>query len=374
MRFVLSSSELLRGLVSVSRVLANKPALAILDNFLFDLKDNSLTVTASDGETTLRTSLPVEQVLEEGAAAVPARLLIDSLKEFPDQPLTFLTDKASSLNIIWSSGASKIPFFPAEDYPVFPVISEDANSLEIPAPILLNGINDTIYATAEEELRPVMNGIFFDIDTTGTSIVASDAHKLVCYTVFAVKGADKCSFILHKKPASVLKNIIAKADGNIAVKFDKRNAMFAFDNTVLVCRLVDGNYPAYRTVIPKNNQNKMIIGRVEFLNAVRRVAVCSNQATSHIILKISAGEIMISAEDTSFAISAYEKLSCQYDGVDIEIGFKAPFLAEILSNLPFENICMCLADRCRAALIVSADEKDPSEELCALLMPIMLNS
>ena len=360
MRFVLSSSELLRGLVSVSRVLANKPALAILDNFLFDLKDNSLTVTASDGETTLRTSLPVEQVLEEGAAAVPARLLIDSLKEFPDQPLTFLTDKASSLNIIWSSGASKIPFFPAEDYPVFPVISEDANSLEIPAPILLNGINDTIYATAEEELRPVMNGIFFDIDTTGTSIVASDAHKLVCYTVFAVKGADKCSFILHKKPASVLKNIIAKA--------------FAFDNTVLVCRLVDGNYPAYRTVIPKNNQNKMIIGRVEFLNAVRRVAVCSNQATSHIILKISAGELMISAEDTSFAISAYEKLNCQYDGVDIEIGFKAPFLAEILSNLPFENVCVCLADRCRAALIVSADEKDPSEELCALLMPIMLNS
>ena len=219
-----------------------------------------------------------------------------------------------------------------------------------------------------------MNGIFFDIDTTGTSIVASDAHKLVCYTVFAVKGADKCSFILHKKPASVLKNIIAKADGNIAVKFDKRNAMFAFDNTVLVCRLVDGNYPAYRTVIPKNNQNKMIIGRVEFLNAVRRVAVCSNQATSHIILKISAGELMISAEDTSFAISAYEKLNCQYDGVDIEIGFKAPFLAEILSNLPFENVCVCLADRCRAALIVSADEKDPSEELCALLMPIMLNS
>ena len=374
MRFVLSSSELLRGLVSVSRVLANKPALAILDNFLFDLKDNSLTVTASDGETTLRTSLPVEQVLEEGAAAVPARLLIDSLKEFPDQPLSFLTDKASSLNIIWSSGASKIPFFPAEDYPVFPVISEDANSLDIAAPILLNGINDTIYATAEEELRPVMNGIFFDIDTTGTSIVASDAHKLVCYTVFSVKGGEKCSFILHKKPAAVLKNIIGKTEGDISVKFDKRNAMFSFDNTVLVCRLVDGNYPAYRTVIPKNNQNKMIIGRVELLNAVRRVAVCSNQATSHIILKISAGEIMISAEDTSFAISAYEKLSCQYDGVDIEIGFKAPFLAEILSNLPFENICMCLADRCRAALIVSADEKDPSEELCALLMPIMLNS
>lgn len=373
MKFVVSSSELLRGLVSVSRVIANKPTLAILDSLLFDLKDGKLIVTASDGETTLRTSFSVDQVLEEGAAAIQAKLLIDSLKEFPDQPLTFQTDKASSLIITWASGASKIPFLPADDFPKLPEIAEDSTIFTIPTSILLNGINDTIYATAEEELRPVMNGIFFDIDTESTSLVASDAHKLVCYTVSSVKGESKNSFILHKKPASILKNILAKAEDNTKIEFDHRNARFTSGNTMLVCRLIEGNYPAYRTVIPKNNPNRLIIGRIDFLNAVRRVAVCSNQSTSHIILKISAGKIIISAEDTSFAISAYENLNCQYDGADIEIGFKAPFLAEILSNLPYENVCMCLADNCRAVLIISSDEKDPSEDLCALLMPIMLN-
>ncbi|MCF0165065.1 MAG: DNA polymerase III subunit beta [Bacteroidales bacterium] len=374
MKFVVSSSELLRGLVSVSRVIASKSSLAILDNFLFVLKDNTLIVTASDGETTLRTMMPIDQVIQEGEAAVPAKLIIDSLKEFPDQPLTFGTEGNSTMNIVWASGASKIPYFPAEDYPVLPALTESAISITIPAGTLLNGINDTIYATAEEELRPVMNGIFFDVNTDSTSLVASDAHKLVCYTVKSVNAPEKASFILHKKPASILKNILAKVTDEIAVTFDSRNAIFTLGNTVLVCRLIEGTYPAYRTVIPKNNPNKMIIGRIELLNAVRRVAVCSNQATSHIVLKLDTNELMITAEDTEFSISAYEKINCQYDGASMSIGFKAPFLAEILGNFPYENICMELADSCRAALIVSADEKDPTEDLCALLMPIMINS
>ena len=374
MKFSVSSSELLHGLVSVSRVIASKPSLAILDNFLFVLKGNTLNVTASDGETTLRTVLAIDQVAETGEAAVPAKLLIDSLKEFPDQPLTFSTDTNSSLNITWASGASKLPFYPAEDYPVPAQPAPDCDVVTISPEVLLNGINNTVYATAEEELRPVMNGIFFDIDSQSTSMVASDAHKLICYTVTGVSASQKSSFILHKKPANILKGILAKVTSPVTIRFDRKNAQFSFDDTVLVCRLIDGNYPAYRSVIPKNNPNKMIIGRTDFLNAVRRVAVCSNQATSHIILKLSAGEMMISAEDYAFSISAYERLSCQYDGDNLEIGFKAPFLADILNNLPYENVCMELADNCRAVLIVSADEKDPSEDLCALLMTIMINA
>ena len=205
-------------------------------------------------------------------------------------------------------------------------------------------------------------------------MVASDAHKLVCYTVNKIEADHKSSFILHKKPASILKQLLTKADDSVSIKFDAKNAYFEFDDNILVCRLIEGNYPAYRTVIPKNNPNKMIIGRVDFLNSVKRIAVCSNQASSHVKLKLSANELIISAEDVGFAISAHEKIVCQYDGDQIEIGFKAPFLAEILSNLPFENVCMELADNCRAVLIVSADEKDLNEDLCALLMPVMLNA
>jgi len=374
MKFVVSSIQLLQGLTSVSRVISNRPPAAILDNFLFDLKDDRLTVTASDGETTLRTDIAIDQVLEAGAIAVPAKLLIDSLKEFPDQPLTF-EKEGTSMRITWSSGASAIPCFPQDDYPTMALPAEEsASTITIPSSTLLNGINNTIYATAEEELRPVMNGIYFDVDTNSTSMVASDAHKLVCYTVKDIVAQGKSSFILHKKPAAILKSVLAKADCDVIVKFDSRSAYFVIANTVLVCRLIDGNYPAYRSVIPKNNPNKMIVGRVELLNTVRRVAVCSNQSTSHVVLNIHQDELMISAEDVSFAVSAYEKLNCQYDGDQIRISFKAPFLTEILSNLPYENVVVEMMDSCRAVLILSADEKDPNEDLCALLMPIMINA
>ncbi|MCK9625935.1 MAG: DNA polymerase III subunit beta [Bacteroidales bacterium] len=375
MKFVVSSSELLHGLVSVSRVIASKTSLAILENFLFVLKGNTLTVTASDGEMTLKTNILIDQVIREGEAAIPARLLTDSLKEFPDQPLTFeINKKEPTMEITWASGASKIPYFPAEDYPELPVLGETSSSITIAPATLLNGINNTIYATAEEELRPVMNGIFFDIDTDSTTLVASDAHKLICSSFKDIKADQKSSFILNKKPATILKNILVKVTEDIIIRFDNKNAFFEFENNVLVCRLIEGNYPAYKSVIPKNNKNKLIIGRMDLLNAVKRVAVCSNQATSHIKLKISLNEMVISAQDLSFSISAYERLSCQYDGDEMEIGFKAPFLVEILTNLPYQDICIKLADACRAVLIVSSDESDPNEDLCALLMPIMINA
>ena len=375
MKFSVSSSELLSGLMSVSKVIVPKPTNSILENFLFQLEGNTLTVTASDGETTLKTTLPIANVTEEGSTAVPAKLLTDSLKEFPDQPLAFSVDEGSSvMDIVWASGASKIPCFDAADFPELPQIGEIAESVIIPSSILLDGINNTIYATAEEELRPVMNGIFFDIDPEVTTLVASDAHKLICYSFMGAKLSQKSNFILHKKPASILKSILAKYDEDITIRYDSKNAYFSFGSNILVCRLIEGNYPAYRSVIPKNNNNKLVIGRTDLLGVVKRIAVCSNQVSNQIRLKLSLGEVLISAQDLGFSMSAHETLPCQYDGQEMEIGFKAPFLLEILSNLPYQNICMELADPARAALIVSADEARPGVDIRALLMPVMINA
>ena len=375
MKFSVSSSELLGGLMSVSKVIVPKPTNSILENFLFQLKGNTLTVTASDGETTLRADIPIAQVTEEGSTAVPAKLLTDSLKEFPDQPLSFSVDAGSSvMDIVWASGASKIPCFDAADFPELPVIGEISESVIIPSAILLDGINNTIYATAEEELRPVMNGIFFDIDPEVTTLVASDAHKLICYSFLGAKLSQKSNFILHKKPASILKSILAKHDEDITIRYDNKNAYFSFGSNILVCRLIEGNYPAYRSVIPKNNNNHLVIGRADLLGVVKRIAVCSNQISNQIRLKLSLNELLISAQDLGFSMSAHETLPCQYDGQEMEIGFKAPFLLEILGNLPYQNICMQLADPARAALIVSADEAKPGVDIRALLMPVMINA
>lgn len=373
MKFAVSSSELLHGLLSVSRVIANKPSQSILENFLFVLKENTLTVTASDGETTLRTSISIENVMEEGEIALPAKLLTDSLKEFPDQPLIFsIGANDVVMEITWSTGASKIPCQPAKDFPMIPTIDEISESVVIASETLLNGLNGTIYATAEDEIRPVMNGIFFDIDTESTTMVASDAHKLTCCTFKGAQASQKLSFILHKKPAAVLKSLLTKNAEDVSIRFDNKNAYFSFDSNLLVCRLIDGTYPAYRTVLPKNNPNKLTIARVDLLNVVKRVAVCSNQATSQVKLKIAQNELVVSAQDLSFSISAYEKVSCHYDGDEMEIGFKAQFLIEILNNLPYQDICIELSSPVRAALIVPAAGNESNEELCALIMPIMV--
>ena len=374
MKFTVSSSELLEGLVSVSKVISSKPTLSILENFLFELDGNSLKVTASDGETTLKTVIPIAQVDQEGRTAVPARLITDSLKEFPDQPLTFSTGAGDSvMDITWASGASKIPCFDAADFPKLPEIGATADSLSIPSETLLNGINNTIYATAEEELRPVMNGILFDLDVNNSPLVASDAHKLICYEFTGAKASQKCSFILHKKPAAVLRSVLAKVDEEITVQFDNKNAYFSFGENILVCRLIEGIYPAYRSVFPKNNSNRMTIARTDLLGVVKRIAVCSNQVSNQIKLKLSFNEVLVSAQDLSFSMSAHETLPCQYDGEAMEIGFKSTFLLEILNNLPYQNITLELADPSRAALIVSADEANPDENIRALLMPVMIN-
>lgn len=375
MKFTVSSSELLHGLLSVSRVISSRNSLPILDNFLFVLTGNTLEITASDLEMTLKTSIAIEDVQEEGQIAVPAKLLTDSLKEFPDLPLQFSTEANEDiLNISWMSGASKIPFFSADDYPTLPELSDMAISTSFPSDILLAGINNTIYATAEDELRPVMNGIFFDMGTDNVTLVATDSHKLVYYTRNDIKAAEKSTFILPKKPAAILRTLLAKSEEVVKVTFDMKNAYFEFDGNMLICRLQEGTYPAYRSVIPKNNTNKLVINRVSLLNAVKRVAVCSNQSTSHIKLSLTFNKLVISASDTSFSMSAHETLDCTYEGDEMHIGFKSTFLAEILSNLPYDEVSIELSDPTRAGLILAAGETDPDEVICSLLMPIRIPS
>ncbi len=375
MKFIVSSTDLLQGLLSVSRVIASKNSLPILDNFLFVLEGNSLTVTASDSETTLKTVISIDEVSEGGEIAVPAKLLTDTLKELPTQPIELATEPEKNIvNIAWTSGNAQIPYLSTEDYPQLPQLSE-AVKISFKASVLSDGINNTIYATADEELRPVMNGIYFDITQDNTTMVASNAHKLVCYTRNDVKGNGAASFILPKKPANILKNNLAKlSDEQVEVSFDKKNAYFKFNNSLMVCRLVDGVYPAYRSVIPKNNTNIVMVTRAELLNASKRVAVCSNQATSQIIFKLSQNRLEISAQDMDFSMSAQETLNCEYEGVPMEIGFKSTFLIEILSNLPYDQICIKLADPNRAALIQPAVQSEPEEEICALLMPMRINN
>ncbi|MFA6769846.1 MAG: DNA polymerase III subunit beta [Bacteroidales bacterium] len=375
MKFVISSAELLARLSSVSRVISSKNTIPVLDNFLFVLKDGYLTITASDLETSLKTSLQIENVEEEGEITVPAKLLVDSLKEFADIPLEFKTNESNtSIEITWANGDSTLPCTESEDYPAIASIDQESTQITINSQTLLEGINRTIYATAEEELRPVMNGIYFDIDNESLTLVASDAHKLVCYTRHDIKSENKSTFILPKKPASILKNLLTKIDEEVKIIFDPKNAYFEFESFILVCRLVEGNYPAYKSVIPKNNNNKLIISRQDFLNSARRVSVCSNQASSLVKLKLSYNQLIISAQDLDFSISAHERLTCQYEGDPMEIGFKSPFLIDILTNMPYIDISLELSDSTRAALILPSDQSDSTEEILALIMPMMVNA
>ena len=373
MKLIISSSELLKGVMAVAKAIPAKSPLPILENFLFDLKGNILEITASDMELTLRTQVEVESTAEEGKIAVPAKHMMDLLKELPDQPLTINTSSESSFVCSWASGESNLPYFPAEDYPEITGTDETAVTINFPAQSLVEGISSTIYATADDEIRPAMNGILFDIDTASTTLVASDSHKLICFTTSDVTAPEKASFILHKKPAAILKAIIGKDIENVEVSFDYKNASFKFGQTLVICRLVVGKYPKYRDVIPQNNSNILKINRLQMLNTVRRISVCANKASNHIKFDLKSGSLEISAQDLGFSIAAYEKMECQYDGEDLTIGFKSPFIIEILSNMNCGEVVMKFLDSKRAALVIPAEGEEESGKICGIIMPIMIS-
>ncbi len=373
MKFVISSSELLRGILSVSKAIPSKSAFPMYENFLFVLKGNVLEITASDEEIRLKTEVEVESTSEEGQIAVPATHILDLLKVLPDQPITISTLNDTSYECAWATGKSTFPYFHAEDYPEAPALNgETSVTVDFTASGLLDAINGTIYATADDEMRPTMCGILFDFDEEFTTLVASDSHKLICYTLRDVHSAAKSSFILNKKPAAVIRSIVDKNVENVQVTFDSKYVVFKINSTVALCRLVVGRYPRYREVIPQNNANVLRIERELLLNTVRRIAVCANKASGQIKFALSESCLEITSQDLNFSISAYEKVGCQYDGEDLSIGFKSTFLIDILNNLNCKELIIKFADSKRAALIVPAPGESESDKVCGILMPILI--
>ncbi|MBQ5609328.1 MAG: DNA polymerase III subunit beta [Rikenellaceae bacterium] len=374
MKFTVSSSALLSLLATTGKVISNKNQLPILDYFLFDLRDGRLKVTASDLETTLIGSIEVDNIEQEGVIAAPARLMLDSLKEFPEMPLTIeVNDSTWEIKICWNSGVSSIPGVSGMSYPALPALAEDKKEIEFDVDTLVAGINKTIFATADDELRPVMNGVFINIQPETTTFVGTDAHKLVRYTAEA-QSQVAASFILPKKPANLLKNVLLKEDDSIKVSFDNKNVIFELTSHTLVCRLIEGNYPNYNAVIPTANPNKVLIDRIELLNGIKRVAVCSNQATNLIRMDVAGNTVNLTAQDLDFSVSAKESLSCSYDGEPITIGFKSTFLVEILANTETPTVQIELADSTRAGVFKPVYDDKQNSDTLMLLMPMMINA
>jgi DNA polymerase-3 subunit beta len=378
MEFIVSSSDLLSHLQAISRVINSKNTLPILDNFLFHLQGSKLTMTASDIETTLITSMEVESAKGEGKVAVASKLLVDTLREFSEQPLTFSINDSNLAMVITSpNGSYNFIGQNGDEFPRLPQLADDSRKLVLPVTSLASGISKTLFCTADDELRPVMNGIFFDIAPEKLTMVATDAHKLVrCTTAFSSVSVgddeEAINFILPKKPATLLKNILPKENGDVEIRFDKKNAYFKLSNYTMICRQVEGRFPNYNAVIPSSNPYKIIIDRVTLQNALKRVSVFSNQASNLVKLAFENNEIHISAQDIDFSISAQETISCQFEGDPIKIGFKSSFLIEILGNINSSDIVMEMTDASRAGLILPF-ENEKDEEILMLLMPMLLN-
>ena len=358
---------------AVSRVINSKNALPILDCFLFELQDGTLSVTASDNDTTLVTTLEVNESDGDGRFAITARTLLDALKEIPEQPLTFELN-LTTLEIVvqYQNGKYSLMGQNPLEYPLPAVLGENAVRVDIDAEVLLNGINRAVFATADDELRPVMNGIYFDITTDDITMVASDGHKLVRFKTREAKGNERAAFILPKKPASLIKNLLPKEQGNVAIEFDERIARFTLENYSMVCRLIEGRYPNYNSVIPQKSPYRVLADRMQLIGALRRVSIFSSQASSLIKLGLQGGLMVVSAQDIDFSTSAEETLTCQYDGVPLSIGFKSTFLIDILNNISSADVVIELADPSRAGVITPAEQEE-EEELLMLLMPMMLN-
>ena len=374
MKFQVSSTRLFSQLQAVTRVIGNKNALPILDDVLFRLEGNQLSLTASDGETTIRTRLEVEEAEGEGSVAFGAKILIETFKQFPEVPLTFIINEQNfGMTISSLTGEYSVVGVNGAEYPQVPFETEEnSHSLTLSSGLLLDAVSKTIFCTAEDELRPVMNGIFFDLTPEKATLVATDAHRLVRYTNKSVHVDEPASFILPKKPANLLRNVLLKDESEVEIRFGARNVLFTFENTAIICRLIDGRYPNYNAVIPQNNTNIMTIDRQTLLSACKRVAVFANAGTSLIRLALAENSVTVSSQDIDFSTAAEEKLTCSYGGTPMAIGFKAPFLNEILATIESEEVQLELADPARAGLILPTENKE-NEELLMLLMPMLLN-
>ncbi|MGJ8593663.1 MAG: DNA polymerase III subunit beta [Aquaticitalea sp.] len=372
MKFIVSSTYLLKQLQVLGGVINSSNTLPILDNFLFELKDSKLTVSASDLETTMSSVVDVESDTD-GSIALPARLLLDTLKTFPEQPLTFVVEDNHTVEISSNHGKYALAYADGKEFPKA-VALEDPSTTMIAGDILATAISKTIFAAGNDDLRPVMSGVFFQFSTEGLTFVATDAHKLVKYTREDVKASQVAEFIMPKKPLNLLKGILSASDESVKIEYNDSNAKFTFENSILVCRLIDGKYPNYEAVIPKENPNKLTIDRTQFLNSVRRVSIFSNKTTHQIRLKIAGAELNISAEDIDYSNKAEERLTCDYQGDDMQIGFNSRFLTEMLNNLSSDDVQLEMSLPNRAGILTPTDGLDEGERVTMLVMPVMLNN
>jgi DNA polymerase-3 subunit beta len=373
MKFIVSSTALLKQLQALSGVLNSNNTLPILDNFLFEIEKGQLTVSASDLETTMTVIISVESK-DSGVIAVPAKLLIETLKTFPEQPLTFSIDKSKfGIEISSDYGKYKLTGQNGEEFPKVPGI-QSAAYIEIDAVILAEAINKTIFATGNDELRPVMSGVLCQLASDSITFVSTDAHKLVRYRRNDAKSKSAASFILPKKPLNLLKNILPNVVEKVKIEYNPTNAFFSFTGTTIICRLIDGKYPNYEAVIPAINPNKLTVDRLAFLNSIRRVSIFANKTTHQVRFKVAGSELSISAEDLDYANEASERLTCQYVGEDMEIGFNSRFILEMLSNIDSESVTLEMSAPNRAGILLPAEHDNKIKDTLMLVMPVMLNN
>ena len=374
MRFTVSSSALSSKLNMLAKVIGSKNSLPILDCFLFQVANGEMSITASDSDNVIKSTLALTDHDGEGEFCVPNRVILDALKELPEQPLHFDVDTAGeavAIKIVYQNGLYNFTGQSAEEYPRTQSMNDACTTVSLPTEMLINNISRSLFATASDELRPVMNGIYFDLTADALAIVASDGHKLVRSKNFTIKSESPSAFNLPKKPASLLKNILSKDGDDAIIKFDDRSAEIQFTEGVMRCRLIDGRYPNYNSVIP-NNPNEVTVDRRGLQSALRRVLPFASESSQLIRFHIESGRFEVSSEDIDFSTSAKEQLSCEYNGSPISIGFKGSSLMEILSNLTSDNIIIQLADPSRAGIIVPAEQPE-NEDILMLIMPMLLN-
>lgn len=372
MKFVVSSTALLKQLTALNGVITTNPVVPILENFLFEVTNGKLTVYASDLQTSMITEIPVE-AKQKGSIAVPAKILLDTLKNLPEQPVTFTIDEDTySIEISSDNGRYKLSGENATDFPRVPAV-KNGSSVDIPSDILSRAISNTIFAASSDELKPAMTGVFLNITDTNTTFVATDGHRLIRYRRIDIASDGSNTLIIPKKALNLLKGSLPSEKTNVKLEFNASNAFFSFENVRMICRLIDERFPDYENAIPANNPNKLTISRVDLLNSLKRISIYANKTTHQVRLKIAGSELQISAEDLDFSNEANERLSCEYEGEDMEIGFNAKFLIEMLNNLDSESVDINLSAPNRAGLLVPA-RKDKNEDVLMLVMPVMLSN
>ncbi len=373
MKFIISSTLLLKNLQAILGVINSNNTLPILDDFLFELENNALTITSSDLETTMRVTVLTDMAEEQGTIAIPAKILVETLKTFPDIPVAFsINPENLMVEISAGEGKYKMSGHPSNEYPRIPQL-EDTTSITFNSSLMAQAINKTLFATGNDELRLVLSGVFCELSPEDVTFVATDAHKLVRYKRSDVKSEESAAFILPKKPLNLMKNIFSSQEVPVSIEYNRTNAFFSFANIQLVCRLIDGKYPNYDAVIPKDNPNRLIIDRHSLLTTIRRVSIFANQSTHQIRFKVNGQELVLSAEDIDFSNEAKERLNCSYDGDDMEIGFNSKFLMEMLNNIETDEISLEMSAPNRAGILTPVNSDNKNEDILMLVMPVMLN-